>query len=153
MPEQALFLSCGLIAIGLILATAGAVGALRSAQSQRWPSVQGEVTASGLVRQGDQARPYVRYRYRIAEKTYTGGALIHYGEPNPITRWLGASAENAPPIQARYPQGSPVTVYYDPSNPDRSVLEPGVRVSAYLPVAAGGLLFILGLVAGIFAFM
>jgi hypothetical protein len=45
-------------------------------------------------------------------------------------------------ITVRYPVGRVVTVYYDPSNPKESVLEPGVTSDSWTK-AIGGIIFLL----------
>lgn len=147
MIEQALFLSCGLIMMGVIFGVIGALNMRRAASSLGWPTAPGEVLAS-RVEQGDGgAYARVRYRYRVAEKTYTG-ARVSFREGPTLP---GLPAEPPEVAVRRYPSGKIVQVHYDPSSPDRSVLEPGAGPAAYLPLAAGGLFFVLGLVAGMAA--
>jgi hypothetical protein len=131
MIEQALFLGCGLVVIGLILAIVGSIQLRIPLESLRWPSIDGQVeqaSASSL-----------RYRYNVHGKAYTGSRVSFRGESSEIT--------------ARYLPGSTVKVYYDPARPDRSVLQPGAGFSSYLFIGLGSLLFVVGLIASLFAFV
>lgn len=131
MAEQAIFLGCGLAVFGLILSIAGAIQLRIPLESLRWPYVEGE------VEQADNTG--TRYRYEVHGKALWGNRVSFRetdGEPG-----------------KRYPVGSKAKVYYDPARPDRSVLEPGAGLSAYIFFGAGGLLFVIGLIAGLFAFV
>lgn len=131
MVEQALFLGCGLAVFGLILSIAGMIQTRIPLESLRWPTVEGEIVQAGS---GD-----LRYRYEVREKAYFG-SRVSFRSPG-----------GAP--DRRYPVGTRVKVYHDPTRPDRAVLEPGAGMSAYIFIGAGGLLFVIGLIAGLFAFV
>jgi len=146
MIEQALFLACGLVSLGVILAIIGALAVRHAAGSQRWPTTPGEVLSSRVARGEGNTYVQVRYRYSVAEKTYTGARVSYRGSSLP-----GLPTDPPEATVSRYPAGKPVQVHYDPAAPDRSVLEPGAGLSAYAPLAAGGLFFVLGLVAGMAA--
>jgi hypothetical protein len=47
-------------------------------------------------------------------------------------------------VTGRYPVGAEVDVYYDSENPDKNVLEPGVRGGSLLPIVIGLLFLIVG---------
>lgn len=147
MIEQALFLSCGLLMLGFILGVIGALSVRRAASSAGWPAAPGEILSS-RVEQGEGGTvARVRYRYRVSEKTYTGARVSFRG----AGMLPGLPAEPPEAAVSRYPSGRVVQVHYDPAAPDRAVLEPGAGLPAYLPLAAGGLFFVLGLVAGMAA--
>jgi hypothetical protein len=131
MQIQAFFLSCGLVMLGLIVSAAGLLAVQPALRSARWRATQGEVLA------GLPGSDSLRYRYTVKGKTYTAARVAFYS---------GAIRAFAAP-----PPGSPVTVYYDPTAPDRAVLQPGAGPLAYLPIAAGGLLFVLGLLSSLLA--
>jgi hypothetical protein len=96
----------------------------------RWPSVTGKIIASRAesrkeLTQGGGSQtmtvwsPLVEYSYRVNERDYHG-ARIAFGAS------VSAGRAFAETIIARYPNGSAVTVYYDPSNPSFAVLEPRI---------------------------
>lgn len=149
MPAQAAFLACGLIFLGLIFAVAGIISLRPALSSLRWPAAQGEVLSARVAHRDGQPYPLVRYCYQVGEKTYTSARISF----RPTTSLPGLPAEPPAAALARYPEGKSITVYYDPTAPERAVLEPGAGLGAYLPVTAGGLFFILGLIAGLAAFV
>jgi hypothetical protein len=51
-------------------------------------------------------------------------------------------------ILAKYPQGSAVSVYYDPADPAESVLETGINTFAYV-VMVGAAILVLVAIAGL----
>jgi hypothetical protein len=63
------------------------------------------------------SHPVLRYRFDVEGKTYEGTLLSHSDE--------AMQQADAEAVVARYPAGSEVTVYFDPSHPKRCVLEPG----------------------------
>lgn len=138
--SQSIFLACGLVFIGLSIAIAGILSLRPALDSLRWPAVDGEVVAAAAG-SGSSPYPGVRYRYTVAGKSYSG-ARRSFRDAIPFT---------GPPAPLRLQPGEAVRVYYDPIAPDRSVLEPGAGPLAYIPVAVGGLFFILGLLAGMLA--
>jgi hypothetical protein len=123
---------CGIVFV-LVFAGIGAFLIYRSLQnrkraeaSQGWPSTLGVVAESRVTRststdsEGDTSvsySPHVEYTYQVGGKEYRGkditfGFKQGYGSP--------AKAEE---VTARYPEGGSVTVYYDPANPQKAVLE------------------------------
>ena len=93
----------------------------RENAAQTWPTVTGKITASKVKRQHDSENgpvdyPHVSYTYEVNGKTHRSSNIMAGGE-------LGGM--NVESTLARYPQGSQVTVYYDPQNPKDAVLEPG----------------------------
>ncbi len=63
--------------------------------------------------------PVVSYRYEVDGVGYEGAALSHNGRISAFlrTRFL---------MPGRFRYTGPVQVWYDPANPSRSVLEPGI---------------------------
>lgn len=109
--------------IALAAGTGAAVytvdGLLSGSASHEWPTVTGEITESRVRRRNSRAtRAAIEYEYRV-------GSTWHYGHR--IGYFHGIMGPGNPLADvARYPVGSRVTVYYDPENTDRSVLEPGL---------------------------
>ena len=103
-------------------------------QATHWPTVGGTIlestieskTSSSQSRdsQGSTTRktttqyvPRIRYQYRVEGQEYENNILQKIGNPGP--------QRAAQQIVQQYPQGSPTTVYYDPADPQNSVLVPG----------------------------
>ena len=123
---------CGIIFV-LVFAGIGGFLIYRSLQnrkraeaSQNWPSTLGMMAESRVTRStstdsdGDTSEsysPHVEYTYQVGGQEYRGkditfGFKQGFGSPN-----------KAEEVIARYPAGGSVTVYYDPSNPQKAVLE------------------------------
>ena len=83
------------------------------------------------------------YEYRVQSRVFTGTrrSLDHEGK---IT-----SAEFAEKAARALPVGASVTAYYDPADPSRSLLTPGVPRGGVLGVVFGVLL----IAAGLFPFV
>lgn len=108
--------------LGLIL-FAAAVKMKEARAAQTWQTARGKITRSEIRanRKRDiEGRPQVRsapsiaYEYSVNGKRYTG-ERISLGENIPESDFES--------LLRRYPVGADVTVYYDPADPRRAVLE------------------------------
>jgi hypothetical protein len=93
----------------------------RENAAQTWPTVTGEIIASKVKKRHDSEHgpveyPHVSYTYEVNGKTHHSSNIMAGGEIGGV---------NVESTLTRYPQGSKVTVYYDPQNPKDAVLEPG----------------------------
>lgn len=113
-----------------------------AAGSRAWPTARGRVLAAEVrsYRSGDgwssrSHYPAVRYEYEVEGRRYTGDRIYFdqtsRAHAGPATRTVG-----------RYPVGSEVTVYYDPTDPARALLEPGRSGACNYGVVGCGLLFV-----------
>ncbi len=99
-------------------------------ESTRWSSVQGKITLSiysdydaGSTGSGNaRGAPSMalHYEYTIGGETFTGERVMYGYKNNFFTSDSYRQSKT-------YPKGSNVTVYYNPLNPEQSVLEPGVH--------------------------
>lgn len=114
--------------------------------SLEWPSVAGTVSHSGVEshssRSGNAAstsyHARVVYRYVVDDADFEG-ERISYGA------YGTGDAERAARIAARYPLGAAVRVYYQPGNPQESVLEPGGEGIPWFYLALGTVFASIGL--------
>lgn len=83
-------------------------------ESLTWPTVSGRITASRIESGRETDAVVFKYRYTVDGRTYTGTRA------NFALRSVRLHD---------YPVGLPVVVYYRPSHPKTSVLEPGGHVS------------------------
>jgi len=97
-----------------------------------WPSVPGEILESEISPRlaagpgSDQTHSLsMRYRYLIDGQQLEGTRL--HTLPSELL-----SGDKAREIQARFPVGAQVSVHYDPEDPQRSLLEPGVALDSEL---------------------
>lgn len=151
MPEAFLFISCSLITLGLMFVIIGAILIKPAMNSRNWVTTPGEVIkAPGAPAPKEEpVLGQFMYRYQVSGKEYTG-TRVNYGEANVLNSFRPTSAAAA---QKGYQLGQTVTVYYDPTVPDRSVLEPGAPFLTYIPFGIGAIFFLLGLITSIAIFM
>lgn len=110
----------------LVLSFDGAIAfkACKQFESGSFPSVTGTVTHSEVQqRTGSKGRTYyvavVDYKYNVSGQAFWGDKL-RFG--------MGQSA-SAYEIVGAHPVNSPVQVYYNPKNPNESLLYPGITGS------------------------
>lgn len=137
--------------IGAFLVYKGFQGRKKAEASQNWPSTAGQITDARVSHStrtdsdGDTTTtytPHVEYVYQVGGQEYRGknitfGFTQGYGSPGKAQEAL-----------ARYPVGSQVSVYYDPSQPGESVLER--KAGGFtLSLIIGGIFLVIGVCAGI----
>jgi hypothetical protein len=66
-----------------------------------------------------------------------------------LSNVLFDTESKAAALAAKYPEGSPITVYYNPSNPAVSVLRPGPHLTAAFLAIFGGLVIGFGVLWGL----
>jgi hypothetical protein len=142
----------GLI-IGPIFLVVGAVVAFyfgkpivdNAKASLKWPTVEGRVTVSTVERKrSSDSTTYaanVGYEYEVDGQKQLGDTV-----------WFGGNFSSSNSGLARetvdkYPAGSQVQVYYNPEDPNQSVLEPGAFWTTYMVYGIGLLFFGIGLLA------
>lgn len=130
LPVATRFIPPILILAGIIVAAFGANKVWLGYQSSHWPQVQGIVRTSTVEesfkteKSGNGSKRYrvyeatLTYDYRVDGRDFTGDRISFGHGPT----------RNKHPMQSyvdRLPVGSEVIVFYQPENPDRSVLIPG----------------------------
>ena len=85
-----------------------------------WREVTGTILKSEVRFDWEDYLPVVEYQYEVDGVSYRGntiviGPLIQFNWKGPATR-----------VIERFPVGASVTVYVDPTNPRRAVLQPSV---------------------------
>jgi hypothetical protein len=130
--------------VGYLLAFHGTnVGMGRGEASEDRPTTTGTVTHSGVKstrssrsQGGTKYRPEVEYEYTVDGETYIGNRLSF----SSATGGRGSAQEKAD----AYPEGSRVTVHYDPQRTSDSVLEPGATGSTVALLCIGLGMMLLG---------
>jgi hypothetical protein len=121
-------------------------------QANHWPTVAGTILESRVqIRTsssdtGTEFDPIIRYQYRVQRQQYVNDTWQKIG--NSPTR------HEAQEIVNRYPQGKRTTVYYDPADPQNSVLVPGntsetswvLWLFTYVPVGVVVFAFIVSII-------
>ena len=117
----------------LVVLSYGAVDLLQAMSTAKWPKAPGKILTSHMVRPRSRYHPSITYVYVVGNTNYTGNTY-RLGD---TYYWKRQTAEAA--VQT-YAPGSTVFVSFDPSRPERSVLEPGVttdalsRIEWFLPI-------------------
>jgi hypothetical protein len=103
-------------------------------RSKEWPHAVGVIHSTKIIERARSSKfgdgswhiPIIVYYYQVGAIDYTNSRVVFASyRPN---FGYGNQAE-AEAIVNRYPAGKQVTVYYEPSNPGDSVLEPGIQNS------------------------
>lgn len=122
-------LALAALILGVGLSLFGVFAMVKSSTAQRWHVTEGVVIESKVIGGFDAvAKPRVSYRYEVDGKSYTSDR---------ISFLLFGDDSHAEQVVAAYPQNRIVTVYYDPTNPAESVLEPRSSTVAILTLVAG----------------
>lgn len=84
-----------------------------------WREVSGTILKSEVKFDWEDYRPIIEYEYRVDGKSYRGDKIVI--GPRIQFNWKGPASR----LVERYPVGLKVTVYVDPHNPRRAVLQTG----------------------------
>jgi hypothetical protein len=116
-----------------------------SSTSKSWPTVAGIITKSEIdIWRNDgktHYQPDIAYAYSVDGKKYTS-SKITVGDPP-----LDNNVTPAKRLQAEYPVGKDVDVYYDPELPESAALQPGTKTGDYLLAGICAIFFFAGLLA------
>jgi len=134
------FLSLALLICGLGLTYIGTIRLNEGMASLSWQTCEGIITYSEIEHSRGRRSSHegsVRYNYVVDGKQYTGDRYkIGY---------YGAQVRGqAQKIVSAHPVGAVVTVYYSPSSPEKSVLDPGVHWPTFIALGAGIILLFVG---------
>lgn len=147
MEAHVVMIAAGLAFLGAACFIGVAIGDIvRGAQTYRWRRGEGQVVRSLVAPSAetdgegttDVYRAEVHYRYEAS------GAL-RSGRYVSVTDRESPSRARAEGRSARYPEGARVTVFYDPADPDRAVLERGAGSGPLALLAWGGLCLVGGI--------
>ncbi len=116
-----------------------------SATSKSWPSVTGTITRSEVKiwkrDSNTHYEPDIAYSYTVEGKKYTS-SKITVGDGA-----LDNNVSKAKRLQAEYPAGKEVEVYYDPDLPESAVLQPGTKSGDLMLAGISALFFFIGLLS------
>jgi hypothetical protein len=128
--------------------------------SNSWPSTQGTITLSQIDSYQTQSsmgpgtstpsqttmfHPQVSYDYSVGGRDYHSD-LINLADNS------YSDAHTAEKMLAPYPKGKGVSVYYDPGQPEKAVLEPGPTPSLLIPLFVGAAVSGVGIVLTLLLF-
>lgn len=102
-------------------------------KSRTWLQTRGTIVRSRvkkvMTRRGNQYNAEVRYKYRPTRRELQGSRICFNFAGHGFMTEGGARKCIMP-----YQRGAYVTVYYDPSDPRKAVLEPGLHSSLFMTV-------------------
>jgi hypothetical protein len=116
--------------LGPVIFAATSSSLLEGCSSHGWPTVEGQVVSSSVNCRCKPAEPgtIVSYQYSdvaIVRYEYAVDGHRYSGDRVQIGATIRRLHTDAQADASRYPVGKLTTVYYDPTAPARSVLEPG----------------------------
>ncbi len=153
--------------IALLILAAGGVGLLiwshsrysRMKEAQGWPTAEAEIVSSEIESHRRRSRsssrsrtrevtmytPVVEYEYNVNGEIYTS-SRVSFFDGSSTARF------DARGVVDKYPQGKVVSAYYDPDNPQNSVLETEETGNIfYLSLIFGFGFILMGITGFIFA--
>lgn len=137
-PKKLMFTGL-FVLVGLGVLVFGGLKVAESSATKSWPTAEGRVLESLLVRQLGSRRTYpyevrVRYAYEVEGQSFEGDRYNVHGA------YKANSEADANAKAAALTAEAAITVYYDPNEPEISVLAQGGTVSSWLIVLVGLLL-------------
>ena len=140
--SDAMILIGVLIIFGLVFGGFGAYKYNIGKESSTWPSETCKITYSNIdskhVDSKTEYKANVKYSFTIDGKEYKGDQVTS-------SDVYFKTMSNARELLDKYPIGSEVSVYYDPADPDRAVLETGIKKNVYLLIGGGVVCFLLAI--------
>lgn len=124
--------------LGLVVLSFGLFLAYMAYGTSSWPSIKAKVIESTVARvetnTGVRYRPVVKYRFSLGGHEFTGDSLrfidISYG-----------NQQEASEVAAEFPVGMEVNSRFNASNPNMTVLQPGIHLSdLFLPTVGAALI-------------
>ena len=127
------------LSIGLYSMYHGTKILIYAKKSKSWPSIQGVVTDSHVTSDksgngGSLYSPNVKYKYTVIGKTYMNDLISFASKSGDLTYAKG--------IVEKYMPGKSVIVYFEPNDPQFSVLVPGKGTD--IPLQLGIAFFFVG---------
>ena len=127
-------------AVGSIALFAGFREIARAVDSEDWPEVPGEIEETGVLDAGrGEFSPEVRYHYRVGDSQYVSDRIAFGGRVSVSFRFWAEG------VVARYRKSKEVKVRVCPTDPDLSVLEPGVHWSCWFVIILAAVFAALGI--------
>lgn len=134
--------------IGLGIFSVSMYYSLKAKASANWHTIEGVVLNSEVVKEksgsGSESsvlyRADVCYTYEILNEKFVSSKISF------MPKFSTTSSSSAYKKTINYPSGSKVCVYYNPTNPEEAVLEPGVKTEHILLLAITGIAFVAGII-------
>lgn len=124
-----------MVILGLALTFLGFTKFKKATDSKSWPVTTGLITnseVSGAIKY----YPSITYTYTVDSVVYNSTSISN----------MNFSTKNRSVVEEflkKYPSGAEIKVYYNGSEPSRSLLEPGLNTGHFLLLAFGILILII----------
>jgi len=144
-----------LLLLGLFFALFGVYFIALGNESGSWPETQGTIVsvtirtdsylagnAASTPEQKERGRRYypsITYRWEVDGRSFTG-SRYRLG----TTHEKFEEREQAVVAAARYRNGAPISVFYDPEDPSQAVLDRSASGAVWVPLPFGLLLAVMG---------
>jgi hypothetical protein len=145
-----IILTIAFLLAGIVILYFGLDALLKGYESQKWPTVNGQISNSYIDRRnethnGRSSISYVAilgYKYRVNGKNYYCDKII-------IGKSKYSSQKRSKTLKylELYPTGKPVMVYYDPGDPHNAVLKSRISGGALLLIVFGFLFILVGVIS------
>ena len=89
--------------------------------SYSWPTTEGTINTSYVARVDRSYKPIIKYSYSVM------GTQYYYNQIYIGSTGISGMKWGANRTVGRHPVGKKAIVYYDPTNPDQAILEPGIK--------------------------
>ncbi|MEJ2180408.1 MAG: DUF3592 domain-containing protein [Gammaproteobacteria bacterium] len=137
----------GLFVVAGLLATLWGLRVIVMARKTlQWPAVAGTVEESKISTESSEINdllPHIKFCYSIEQQTFH--QVMQF--PGDIT----PSQEFSRSYVDKYPVGASVQVYYNPEDPEKATLEPGLAKGDWLILAIGLGMVVIGVLLFFFA--
>jgi hypothetical protein len=104
----------------------GIAGFYKAVKSNSWPTATGIILSSQVIKPSGKSTKYIadiKYSYKSNNKEYHSNKF-NASNARGISGW----ARN---VVKQYPINSSAKIYYNPDNPEDSVIEPGLQYENY----------------------
>jgi hypothetical protein len=117
---------------GILLLAVSVLNIIKGIQSSSWPSVSGTVLFSHIDTLDGydiDTGVYTTYFPKVSYEYYVDG--LKYSSKR-VNFGVAGGYGNAKRVISDYPQNKVVNVFYNPKEPGKAILEPGIRVGIFL---------------------
>jgi hypothetical protein len=131
------------ILLGLAFSIPAVKTVMKAKESEGWPIAQATIVSSEVEFSRSSSRsvsksPNVVYEYYVNKELRSGGRIL-FG----VLNFFGNKTDEC---LEKYKKGAKVIIYYNPDDPDETVLEPGIHMTtwvyciyAFVPILFGSL--------------
>lgn len=152
MGRRILFLVLVAIGVGALIWGYGSYK--KSQEAKSWPTTEGKVISSEVdsrfsrSKGGTRSRHKTNYsakvlfEYDVDGKTYTSDKVS-------LAEYSSSVRSEAQQVVDKYPVNESVIVYYDPTNPEIAILEPGKLGGIVIPFIIGGMFVLCGILGAV----